>query len=405
MSIGNQVPPDNNSGVQFPIQLSISSALRIGNSHVLQRNAEDMSASALTVRSDVTNTTARAQTGIVVATITPPAGAGSPIEVRQSVTVPAGATRTVSFEPARYRSLNLEHPRLWWPYQMGGQPLYTLSTSLSDGQTLASSPPERFGIRTIRSSLTGPSSLAPHGVRVYAVNGVPFLFRAGGWSENLFLHYSSRDVARQISLIRSMGLNSIRTEGHEMPDNFYEQMDAAGIMIDAGFQCCDRWQPPRNGAGLTPHDYAIMYLSALTIGEQLRNHPSVVTFSWSDNAPIREQEIVSLKAFAAADFREPIVSSAEYRSSPLLGPSGEKEGPYDWVPPSYWYDTTHGNPGDSTQTNVGGSWGFDSEQSGGDTVPTMDSIRRFMSPRDQTELWTNPLFNQYHTDYEPGHTG
>jgi exo-1,4-beta-D-glucosaminidase len=28
-----------------------------------------------------------------------------------------------------------------------------------------------------------------------------------------------------------------------------------------------------------------------------------------------------------------------------------------------------------------------------------------MSPRDQTELWTNPSFNQYHTDYEPGHTG
>ena len=25
----------------------------------------------------------------------------------------------------------------------------------------------------------------------------------------------------------------------------------------------------------------------------------------------------------------------------ILGPAGEKEGPYDWVPPNYWYDTTH----------------------------------------------------------------
>ena len=27
-----------------------------------------------------------------------------------------------------------------------------------------------------------------------------------------------------------------------MPDDFYQQMDRAGIMIDAGFQCCDEWQ-------------------------------------------------------------------------------------------------------------------------------------------------------------------
>ena len=66
----------------------------------------------------------------------------------------------------------------------------------------------------------------------------------------------------------------------------------------------------------------------------------------------------------------PLISSAEYNSSPVLGPSGEKEGPYDWVPPNYWYDTTHYERGDSTRTNVGGAWGYDSEQSAGDTVPT-----------------------------------
>ena len=29
------------------------------------------------------------------------------------------------------------------------------------------------------------------------------------------------------------------------------------------------------------------------------------------------------------------------RARRALGLSGEKEGPYDWVPPSYWYDTSH----------------------------------------------------------------
>ena len=140
-------------------------------------------------------------------------------------------------------------------------------------------------------------------------------------------------------------------------------------MIDAGFQCCDRWQLPADGRGVTAQDYHTMYLSALTIGQRLRNHPSVIDYSWSDNAPIKKQERVSLAGFARAGFDDPIISSAEYNASPILGPSGEKEGPYDWVPPDYWYDTSHSSTAppdvDPTLTNVGGSWGFDSEESAG----------------------------------------
>ena len=74
------------------------------------------------------------------------------------------------------------------------------------------------------------------------------------------------------------------------------------------------------------------------------------------------------------------------------------------MPPSYWFDTTHSsnnsNDDDSTQTNVGGSFGFDSEQGSGDTVPTMDSIQRFLSPADQAALWQQPDAHQYHLNYE-----
>ena len=76
---------------------------------------------------------------------------------------------------------------------------------------------------------------------------MPFVFRAGGWSEDLFLRYSSSDTANQISLIKNLGLNGIRTEGKQMPDDFYEQMDRAGILIDGGFQCCDAWQLQDSG--------------------------------------------------------------------------------------------------------------------------------------------------------------
>ena len=50
---------------------------------------------------------------------------------------------------------------------------------------------------------------------------------------------------------------------------------------------------------------------------------------------------------------------------------------------------------------MGGAWGFDSEASAGDTIPTEDSLQRFQTPFEQAELWENPLFNQYHANYEP----
>ena len=402
----NQIPPDNNTGIQFPVQLAVGGALSDGNAHVVENNAADLSSSALTVKTDITNNTATAQAGTVTAAITPPGG-GTPITVSQTVTVPASTTQTVTFTPTAFPSLTISSPQVWWPYQMGAQPLYTLATSVAQNGTTLNSTSETFGIRTVTSYLTGSNSAEPSGARAFKINGVPIVIRGGGFSPNIFLHYSAADIAKQIALMKNMGVNAIRLEGHIMPADFFEQMDQAGMLVNAGFQCCDAWELQSSGLTTTA-DFQIMQNSALAIGQNLRNHPSVFSFQWSDLAPTTQQESVTLTAFQQADLTDstfanpvPIISSAEYRSSTQLGASGEKEGPYDWVPPNYWYDTTHFDTRDSTQTNAGGSWGYDSEQSAGDTVPTLDSLNRFLSAGDEANLWQNSTFNQYHLNYEP----
>src|SRR5436190_1007898 len=193
----NQIPPDNNTGIQFPVQLKVAGALSESNAHVVQSNAADLSSSSVTVKTDVTNNTGSSQTGTV----------------------------------------------------------------------------------------------APQGVRRYAINGRSFVTRGAGYVPELFLHYSSASAASHIALLKSLGLNMIRLEGHFMPEDFYRQADAAGMMIDAGYQCCDAWEP---GGTPSQADLNIMRLSALTVGQNERNHPSVVTFSWSDNNPVPAQETVSL---------------------------------------------------------------------------------------------------------------
>ncbi|MEV5719106.1 cellulose binding domain-containing protein [Amycolatopsis mediterranei] len=397
----NQIPPDNNTGIQFPVQLDVASALGVGNAHVVPDTSADLSSSALTVKADVTNNSAASQTGSVTATVTPPSGAGPPIVVQQPVTVAAHATQTVSLTPGQNPGLTIAHPQIWWPYQLGAQPLYTLDTVIVQGGVATGSTHETFGIRTVTSALVGKSAGAPNGVRSFSVDGRPVVIRGGGFAEDLFLRYSSSGIARQIALMKNLGINLVRIEGHFFPDDFYQQMDAAGIMVDSGFQCCDAWENDSPSAA----DLAVRKLSSLTIAQHERNHPSVMSFSWSDNAPGAAEEAGTIDAFAQAGFAVPLIASAEYNSSPKLGASGEKEGPYDYVPPNYWYDTSHFDKSDSTLTNAGGSWGFDSEQSAGNTVPTQDSISRFLSASDQAALWQNPGFNQYHANYEAGHGG
>ncbi|WP_255951130.1 glycoside hydrolase family 2 protein [Streptomyces odontomachi] len=395
----SQIPPDNNTGIQFPVQLRSGGSLIDGNTRVLQDTAADLGRSALTVRTDVTNPTPSAQTGTVTATVTPPGG-GTPITVSQSVSVPADTTRTVSFTPADHPGLTLTDPEIWWPYQLGDQPMYRVVTSVAQGGTVLGTTSDSFGIRTVTSSLVGASELAPSGVRSFHIDNVPLVMRGGGWDPDLFLRYSRADTARQIALMKSMGVNSIRVEGHLMPQDWYRQMDAAGILVLAGFTCCDFWE----STDYTGAEQAVYQQSAQEWGESLRDHPAVFAFEWSDNSPTATQESLALAGFDAADYSGPFIASAEYKSSPQLGPAGEKEGPYDWVPPSYWYDTTHSGGGDLT--NSGGAWGFDSEQSAGNTVPTLDSINRFLSPADQTALWQDPGANQYHNNYEgTKHTG
>jgi exo-1,4-beta-D-glucosaminidase len=389
----NQIPPDNNTGIQFPVQLAADGALSDGNARVLEANAADLSRSTLTIKTDITNHTGSQQTGDVSVVITAPGG-NQGIGADKTVTVPANTTKTVVFP-----GLTIKHPQVWWPYQLGGQPLYRLSTAVSQGAKVLNSTDETFGIRTVTSYLTGSSPAEPAGARAFKINGVPIVIRGGGFSPDLFLRYSAADIARQIALMKNMGVNTIRLEGHIMPPGFFEQMDQAGILVNAGYQCCDAWQFVVHRLN-SPADFKIMRLSALTIGQELRNHPSVDSFQWSDNQPTRKQEAVSLAAFHQADFQQPLIASAEYKASPKLGQAGEKEGPYDWVPPNYWYSMQY-DKHDSTQTNAGGAWGYDSEQSAGDTIPTLDSLHRFASAGELLDLWRNRLANQYHANYEP----
>lgn len=135
-------------------------------------------------------------------------------------------------------------------------------------------------------------------------------------------------------------------------------------------------------------DYTTANFSMFHETQMMQTHPSMLAFLvGSDFWPNDRATKIYADALHQMDWPNPIVASASKRGYPeLLGPSGMKmDGPYDWVPPNYWY-------GDQ----MGAAFGFGSELGPGVGTPELDSLKKFLSEQDLKDLWTEPDKGLYH---------
>ncbi|MFL6144882.1 MAG: glycosyl hydrolase 2 galactose-binding domain-containing protein [Labedaea sp.] len=382
----NPNSPDNWTGLQFAPTLEQDGAVSVRNTHVVQSNAADLSSSDLTVKADLRNNTDSAQHAVFAGTITRP---GTLVPFSTSVTVPAHGTLPVTLGPDRFPQLHLRHPAIWWPYQMGDQPMYHLGVFATAAGRLSDTAAEDFGIRTVTSYLTPVvpgKTLGPQGYRQFVINGEPLVVRGGGWSQELFLRYTPQNTRDQLNYVRNLGLNTIRFEGNFPPDDMLRQMDRMGILAMPGWQCCDKWE--QDSSQWNDRIKANAANQAANVARAFRDHPSVFCFfQGSDNEPDPAKEAIFLDAFRAADWSTPQLASAEYKASAQLGQAGAKEGPYNYSPPSYWWNNTQDMNLGGDFTNAGGAFGYDTETGNGNTIPTVDSLNRFLTPAEQGQLW------------------
>ncbi|WP_405147444.1 discoidin domain-containing protein [Sphaerisporangium sp. NBC_01403] len=367
-----QTPPDRNMGIFRDVLVRRSAAVALRNAHVVTALTPALDRADLTIKVDARNDSGAAVHATVAGTV------GS-AALTQDVDLAAGQTKTLTF------TQSIAGPQVWWPYGMGGQPLYDLDLTATAGGSASDTAHTRFGIRTVTSSLDGS------GHRLYKVNGRPLLIRGGGWSPDLFLRWDPAYAQDKLRYVRDLGLNTIRLEGHLETDQLFDLTDQMGILVMAGWECCDKWEGQTNGGEpgdtWTAADHTIAKDSMTAEAVRLRDHPSVFTFLiGSDFAPNAQQETGYLAALNAADWNTPIVAAASDKSSPTLGSSGMKmTGPYDWVPPGYWFNKREG-----------GAFGFNSETSAGPDVPTADSLKRMMSSSELNTLWQSATAAQYH---------
>ena len=381
LSIGwvdwNPTPPDNNMGPWRGVDIVRTGPVAIRLPRVSSTlPLPDLARAALTVKVEAHNLDAAAH----AATIT---GVAAGVSLKRTIHLAPGETQTVSFTPQSDPKLELKHPRVWWPVGMGEHPLYDLQMTAAVDGAISDQASATFGVRSVSSHLTD------HGHIQFVINGKPVLIRGAGWAPDMFLRDDAKRMEAEFSYILNLGLNAIRSEGKLEATRFYDLADRNGIMILAGWECCDKWESAAKTGG-EPWDAADEAVAAASMASEarlLRSHPSVIGFLiGSDNAPPASISKLYVDTLRAEDWPLPIIAAAVPQTTADTGPSGMKmDGPYSWVPPAYWY-----------ADKLGGAFGFDSEVSAGASIPPLDDLTRMLAPQELEALWKYPQVRQYH---------
>lgn len=381
LSIGwvdwNPTPPDNNMGPWRGVDIVRTGPVQLRFPHVTSTlSLPDLARAALTVKVEARNLDTVAH----AATIT---GVVAGVSLRQAIHLAPGQTQTVTFTPNTDPDLDLSHPKIWWPIGMGAHPLYSAKMAATVDGATSDHADTSFGIRSVSSKLT------KQGYRQFFINGKPVLIRGAGWAPDMFLRDDPARMEAEFSYVRNLGLNTIRSEGKLENNRFYELADRDGIMILAGWECCDKWESAAKtgGAPWDDADEKVAQASMESEARLLRNHPSVIGFLiGSDNPPPAPIAKMYVDTLNAEHWTMPIIAVATDQGTAQTGPSGMKmSGPYAWVPPAYWY-----------ADKLGGAFGFNSETSAGADIPRLEDLTRMLSPLEQEALWKYPQVRQYH---------
>ncbi len=379
----NPAPPDKNMGLWREVYLTASGPVAVRHPAVLSKlNLPAADSAQLTVTAQLKNGTDHAVSGKLKGQI-------DNVTFEQPVELGANESKDLTFTPEQFPQLVFANPRLWWPAQMGKPDLYPLTMTFEINGQVSDTSHSEFGIREITSDLNSV------GGRAFHINGKNILIRGGGWTPDMMLREDSQRLHDQFQYVRDMGLNTVRLEGKLETQEFFDIADHDGILVMAGWCCCDFWE---RWSRWKPEDYEIAKQSLRDQMYRLRSHPSLVMWlNGSDNPPPPDVEQMYLDIEKEMLWPNPIVSSATGKPTSVTGNSGVKmTGPYEYIAPGYWEQDSSQHQADRKECNkggCGGAYGFNTETSMGPAVPPIESIRAMVG---KDHLWPIDNVWNYH---------
>ena len=375
----NPRPLDESMGITRPVSLHTTGAVSIEDVYVVpDLDVENFATADVTVRVRLCNREDRPVEAVLVLDL----GSG---ETAIPVSLAAGDLKEFLVTPKEAPLLHIDHPRVWWSWDLGTPELYSLNVQVKEGEKVSDTKETTFGIRKIESRLT------EDGYRQMTLNGKDVLIKGAGWTDDIFLRDTPESIEQQVRYVMDMNMNLIRFENiWGKDDTVYDLCDKMGVMALVGFSCQWEWEsycglPEVKGWGCINgkevEDLAFAYFRDQVT--RLHNHPAVIAWmTGSDRIPNPDLEQRYLAVYEREDYR-PYICSAKSQKS-LAGWSGTKmEGPYEYVAPDYWYK----------DTEAGGAFGWNTETGIGANLPQLESLKKMIP---EESLWPLSDVWDYH---------
>lgn len=366
----NPIAPDNNMGIWRPVKLKFSGDISLNHPFVQSKINYQSKIAELSVSTELHNNSDKNVSGVLTGEI-------DKIKFSKNIDLEPGEKSIITFTPHEFKQLIIKNPKLWWTYNLGNPSLYKLNLIFKIKQKVSDSIETKFGIREVTDYIND------EGYRGYKLNGKKILVLGGGWVDNLFLNNTFENLNTQIDYVKQMGLNAIRLEGFwGESSKLYNLCDEKGILMMVGWSCQWEWEEyigkpvDEYGAIKTPKEIDLISKSFEDQIKWLRNHPSIFVWLYgSDKIPRPELENEYQKILRKNDPTRPFLSSAADHMSTVTGKTAVKmRGPYDYVPPVYWW----------TEKTIGGALGFNTEEGPGAEIPPIESITKMIPKND---LW------------------
>ena len=195
------------------------------------------------------------------------------IEVGVSTGSTTLASRSLSLSKGRQHTvlpITLDNPQLWWPSEMGKQPLYDFEVVLKKGDKVLDSKQFKSGIRTFEM-VDEPDSIGR--AFYFKVNGVPMYAKGANYvPEEMIETWMNAD--NTMSLLRQAKdahFNMLRVWGGGIypSDDFFNICDSLGILV---------WQDFMYAGTMYPYDEAFLENARIEAEEQVKrlaSHPSL----------------------------------------------------------------------------------------------------------------------------------
>lgn len=225
----NPYPADNGTGIWREVTVSQTGTVSMLKPRVItDYTGKAASKVTATVKVDVRNSGLKTVQGKLKGVIKE---GSSSFPLSADYTLNVGEVKTISLTAI------ITQPKIWWPKLWGGQPLYTLDLAAYIGSELSDQAAQRtFGIRHVTKTLNKFNDTA------FSVNGNYFQVLGGGYAPDMFLRFDEAKLTAQFTYMLDMGMNTVRLEGKQEQPELYDLADRMGLMILAGWECCDKWE-------------------------------------------------------------------------------------------------------------------------------------------------------------------